>query len=116
MTATVEEAVVETSSADDEPDIAHLSCHCTENKIGWCGIDLSDVPLSADPFDLDEDDCCPLCALVLEQMGDEHCPWGCSCSKECGPIEEEPLICFGIEIEPWQEYLLRKFWGRKPPL
>lgn len=103
MTATTVEPVVETSTGDDEPDTMHISCHCSDNNTAWCGIDLTGVPLDDDAFDMDSRDSCVLCKLVIEQLEDKRCPWGCTCSPECGPSEQMrgQSITYMV-IDEWQ--------------
>lgn len=93
MTATVIEPVVETTSGEED-GVTHISCHCTDNKIAWCGIDVSDQPLEDEGFEIDDIDSCVLCALVLDDLKDERCPWGCTCDDGCGPSPEDSE-CFG---------------------
>lgn len=73
--------VVQTSAAEDEDDIWHFVCHCTDDRVSACGLDCSEVGW----VEGDEEPC-PLCALAWPDDA-PTCPWGCAC-EECGPAEE----------------------------
>jgi hypothetical protein len=79
MTATiVEQSVVETTKTEDEPDIVHLVCHCTDLNISYCGMDVSTFAYCDDDADILE---CAMCDLAAE-MSEPACPWGCTCTEE----------------------------------
>lgn len=63
---------------EDDHGVIHWVCHCTDDAITACGLDLSHSPLMETlPGEvLDED--CPLCRLAWPVDG---CPWGCSCAE-----------------------------------
>lgn len=82
MTATLAEPV----EVDlDHEGIYHVVCHCTDDNIAACGLDVSDRPLTRD---VDDDKLeCPMCALAWPVEA-PTCPWGCSCEEDCGPFED----------------------------
>ena len=59
-------------------EIIHNVCHCTEDRIAWCGLDVTDETWAEGSSD--ERDC-PLCGVVIDADPD-RCPWGCRC-EEC---------------------------------
>jgi len=78
MTATIVEiAVVETTKTDDDIDIVHLVCHCTDLNVSYCGMDVSTAPYCDDADVVD----CAMCDLAAE-MTEPACPWGCTCTEE----------------------------------
>jgi hypothetical protein len=79
MTATiVETTVVETTETDDDFDIVHLVCHCTDLNISYCGMDVSSFAYCDDSDEVVE---CAMCNLASE-MSEPACPWGCKCTEE----------------------------------
>lgn len=69
--------VVEVTPAADETD--HVVCHCSNDNVGWCGLDLTDSPWVDD----EDGTPCPLCALLEDDLIDA-CPWSCSCAECVG--------------------------------
>lgn len=58
-------------------DGCHLVCHCTDDKISACGLDVEDDPWAVD----DDEPACVMCCLAWPD-GAPTCPFGCSC-YEC---------------------------------
>lgn len=58
-----------------EADVAHWVCHCTNDEVAACGLDVANVPLVNETEQPD----CPLCALAWSDA--PTCPWGCSCDE-----------------------------------
>lgn len=77
----VDESVVVLSKVQDDDDTIHWVCHCTNDNIAACGLDVTDSEMLS-PSTWGEDDDCPLC--VLAWPDGPTCPWGCSCPGECG--------------------------------
>lgn len=71
--------VVQTRAFDDD-GVAHIVCHCTDDAVAACGLDVADSPWD----ETCEEPDCPLCRLRWP-LDAAACPWGCSCSEECGP-------------------------------
>ncbi len=66
---------VETTHADEwEP--AHLVCHCTDNEVAACGLNMAGQPWAEE-----DDDVCALCLLVWPDGS--PCRWGCDCEECC---------------------------------
>ncbi len=76
MTVLMVERTGRQTAGDLDP--AHLVCHCTDDNIAACGLDVTDEPWTDGP---DEDDC-PLCVLAWPDDA-PCCPWGCRCD-DCG--------------------------------
>ena len=68
--------VVQTTGTQDKDDIWHFVCHCTDDNLSACGLDVTESPW----VDGAEDKECPLCNLAWPDG--EPCPWGCTC-EEC---------------------------------
>lgn len=81
MSTALLEAEPTTVAEDDGPDIDHIVCHCTDDKIAACGQDVSHLPwVSA--IGTNQHMICSLCVLVWPTEA-PACPWGCTCF-ECG--------------------------------
>ena len=72
---------VQTSASQDQDDIWHYVCHCTDRNTSACGLDCTDAPWAGG-----DDDECPLCVLAWPDDA-PTCPWGCMC-EECGGPED----------------------------
>lgn len=77
MSTLAPEKVYPKAPEDDELD--HITCHCTDNKISFCKLDVSDVPVLLDGM---EPNVCPTCVLMYE-LANPKCPFGCACVEEC---------------------------------
>lgn len=84
MSELVIECVMDELTSDG-PDVTHLVCHCTDDDIAACGLDVSDSPWA--PESTDEVPC-PLCFTAWDADA-PTCPWGCACD-ECGPANPTP--------------------------
>lgn len=78
MTTLTEQEIVESTDViGTEPNVVHLVCHCTDDTIAACGLDVSETPWTPDAPEKDD---CPLC--VLAWPADSTCPSGCAC-EDC---------------------------------
>lgn len=64
------------SSSDFDDDTWHFVCHCTNDNIAACGLDVTDEPW----VDRGDEEACPLCWLSWPDGS--YCPWGCTC-EDC---------------------------------
>jgi len=81
----MQEETEKVERSQDEPEIIHLVCHCTDMKIAACRKDVSKEPFG-EAEDVDRLMLCPMCVLAWPQNA-MKCPWGCSCTKggsRCG--------------------------------
>jgi hypothetical protein len=73
--------IVQTSATDDLIDVTHITCHCTDDAVSACGLDVRDATWADDVTDDDTEPPCPLCELAWPDDS-PTCPWGCVC-EEC---------------------------------
>lgn len=65
--------------AEEDDDFDHITCHCTESRISFCKLDVSDMPVLLEGMEANP---CPTCVLMYE-LSVPYCPFGCKCDEEC---------------------------------
>lgn len=69
---------VDATSQDFDFDITHWVCHCTNDNIAACGLDVTEMNLEQGY--IPNEQYCALCVLAWPE--NSPCPWGCEC-HEC---------------------------------
>lgn len=70
-----EEMLIVNSVVEEDPEVIHITCHCTDMKISGCGKDISNEEFASSTNDA------PTCAMCLLIWNKDmfKCPWGCDC-------------------------------------